>query len=321
MPEGGTITLREDITINHPVKVPDNVTIEIPKGTKVTIEKGGSLEVPKDSAIKGDGDLDNKGSIKSDGVIAIGGKVNGKDGITGDGTVDEAVIEIPISKNNDRPVDKSFIGKLGDGSVTFIIESLDKNKNADGDIIAGVKLESAYKAIKAVVGEDGIKRIESGMNMFLRLVLVRMADNIGSADKAVMEQFVKNFADKNGICRIGEYIDLSLEIKNGNSPWQKIKVLEDELEITIKIPDNLLGKDKYYILRNHDGVCEMLEDLDTDSSTITFRTDKFSTYAIVYVDSDVKAGDKAASFMIYFIAMAFAGLGVTITLANRKKKA
>ena len=322
VPAGGTITIREDVTINHPVKVPDNVTIEIPKGTKVTIEKGGSLEIPKDSAIKGDGDIDNKGSIKSDGVIAIGGKVDGKDGITGGGTVDEAVIKIPISKDNDRPVDKSFIGKLGDGTVTFIIESLDKNNSADGDIIAGVKLESAYKAIKSVVGEEGIKRIEAGEDMFLRLVLVRVADKVTESDKVLMEQFTGNFADKDGICKIGEFIDLSFQIKNGNSPWQKIKVLGDELEITIKIPDNLLGKEKYYILRSHDGVCDMLEDLDTDSSTITFRTDRFSTYAIVYVDNDVKTGDNAtAPFMLYAMLMAFAGLGVTITLASRKKRA
>ena len=41
----------------------------------------------------------------------------------------------------------------------------------------------------------------------------------------------------------------------------------------------------YSIIRCHDGVCTLLEDLDTNPDTITIKTDRFSTYAVVYTNN------------------------------------
>ena len=50
------------------------------------------------------------------------------------------------------------------------------------------------------------------------------------------------------------------------------------------------------IVRNHNGECTLLNDLDDNPDTITFRTNCFSTYAIVYGEAvkseDVAAGEK-----------------------------
>ena len=55
------------------------------------------------------------------------------------------------------------------------------------------------------------------------------------------------------------------------------------------IPESLLAEGRtYYIMRNHNGECTLLEDLDEELQTITIATDRFSTYAIMYTDSNVE---------------------------------
>lgn len=45
----------------------------------------------------------------------------------------------------------------------------------------------------------------------------------------------------------------------------------------------------YYIVRVHDGKTEILSTkFDKTNNTLTFKTDKFSTYAIVYIDKEKK---------------------------------
>ncbi|MCB6566855.1 hypothetical protein LI169_17540, partial [Desulfovibrio desulfuricans] len=61
------------------------------------------------------------------------------------------------------------------------------------------------------------------------------------------------------------------------------------IKITIDIPDSLKNKDntgnrEFVILRMHDGLAVILNDLDTDANTITIETDRFSNYAIAYRD-------------------------------------
>ena len=58
--------------------------------------------------------------------------------------------------------------------------------------------------------------------------------------------------------------------------------------MVIQVPQELRGRDRKYsivhIHQNADGTYEkqILEDLDNNPDTITFRTDKFSVFAIAY---------------------------------------
>ena len=71
---------------------------------------------------------------------------------------------------------------------------------------------------------------------------------------------------------------------------------------------------KYYILRLHNGVVEKLE-TKVDGNTLSFETDKFSTYALTYTDvNNPKTGD---NIYIYICTMFISLIGITI---NRKVK-
>lgn len=89
--------------------------------------------------------------------------------------------------------------------------------------------------------------------------------------------------------KIGQYFDVFL-LKSKRGDTQMISQLPEALNVVINVPDNLrVDNRKFYILRMHtmeDGSLEYMEllDEDDDPDTISFSTDRFSHYAIAYID-------------------------------------
>ena len=85
---------------------------------------------------------------------------------------------------------------------------------------------------------------------------------------------------------VGRYLDINLT-KYVNGVENKIEETNSAIRIVIEIPDDLLSETNrvYKIVKIHNGVPELLDDLDDVRNTITFETSEFSTYAIVMKDS------------------------------------
>lgn len=87
---------------------------------------------------------------------------------------------------------------------------------------------------------------------------------------------------------IGTYLDLSLNeiIYKGTDEeaWEeKITTLSENMTVSFVLSDELKDKDEYTVIRNHEGEIEELESTyDEETDTLTFETDKYSTYAIAY---------------------------------------
>lgn len=87
---------------------------------------------------------------------------------------------------------------------------------------------------------------------------------------------------------IGTYLDLSLNeiIYKGTNEeaWEEnITTLSDNMTVSFVLSDELKDKDEYTVIRNHEGKIEELESTyDEKTDTLTFETDKYSTYAIAY---------------------------------------
>lgn len=66
------------------------------------------------------------------------------------------------------------------------------------------------------------------------------------------------------------------------------------MKVTIKVPEELINKDsktkrEYYIARSHNGKVDILETkYNEKTNSLTFETDKFSDYAILYKDTKEK---------------------------------
>ncbi len=93
--------------------------------------------------------------------------------------------------------------------------------------------------------------------------------------------------------KVGKYLDITL-YKNIDGTNESIHELTKAMKLTIKIPEELINKDKnvqreYFVARSHNGKVDILEaKYDEKTNSITFETDKFSDYAILYKDTKVE---------------------------------
>ena len=89
--------------------------------------------------------------------------------------------------------------------------------------------------------------------------------------------------------KVGKYLDITL-YKSVNGTSESIHELTKKLKISIELPTELINKDsktkrEYYIARSHNGKVDILETkYDEKTNSLTFETDKFSDYAIIYKD-------------------------------------
>lgn len=104
-------------------------------------------------------------------------------------------------------------------------------------------------------------------------------------------QKVEEIANSKGNSVIVGYFDINVLIKADGSSIGTIDELTKPISLSVLLPNNIEQvKDgyqrQYYIVREHNGEVELLEaSLSSDGKTLSFESDKFSTYALMYVDT------------------------------------
>ena len=84
---------------------------------------------------------------------------------------------------------------------------------------------------------------------------------------------------------VAAILEIDLDIYQANGALEReVTQLSSPVQIVISTPSNVENPANYdfAIVRIHDSVVDILPDLDNDSQTITFATDRFSVYAVIY---------------------------------------
>ncbi len=99
-------------------------------------------------------------------------------------------------------------------------------------------------------------------------------------DSSLIEELTATLdIDRQGIL----YLAIDVIIKELNEDDVFVNQLDQMITVTIQIPLEQQGFANYQIVRVHDGIAEvLLSTYDEENQTLTFETDRFSTYAIVY---------------------------------------
>ncbi|RKM61228.1 hypothetical protein D6855_04870 [Butyrivibrio sp. CB08] len=106
---------------------------------------------------------------------------------------------------------------------------------------------------------------------------IDISENTDFVDATTKEQMQKKVGYKPV-----SYFDF-LIMKSMGGETTVINKTASELEVVVPIPAEYQKEGrKFFIIRNHNGVVDVLEDIGDDPTTITFRTDRFSEYAIAY---------------------------------------
>lgn len=131
----------------------------------------------------------------------------------------------------------------------------------------------------AVFTDEDRKFIEDGVDIRLKLTVEDITNSVSDADKRAVRSVANGYS-------VGEYIDIELLKRVGDRDWVNIHETKKAVRITVKIPEKLLGVAgrTFAMVRVHGDGAQFLDDLDDNPETITFDTDEFSTYAILYKD-------------------------------------
>lgn len=128
-----------------------------------------------------------------------------------------------------------------------------------------------------------------------------------------------------GSKKIGTFLEIDLLKKIGDLE-SKVPETTGKVAITFEISEELKNTDtsvirKYNVVRYHNEVVDILDaQFDEENGTITFETDKFSTYALVYEDVakvDVPVTGDTTNVLMYMMLLCI-GVGA-IAVGTRKK--
>ena len=135
---------------------------------------------------------------------------------------------------------------------------------------------------------DELVQIANGASVDIVLTVKEATDP--DAVKTAMAQAAKDYT-------IGQYLDISLlkymTVNGSQQAAVALHTTKDALTISVGVPDALINTNSavnrtYCIVRNHKGTIDVLDAaFDAAGKTLTFKTDRFSIYAIAYKDTAV----------------------------------
>ena len=198
------------------------------------------------------------------------------------GTVEQTYVIIP-AKAESAPGEEIAIGS---GKVKVDVKS-------EGTVPPATLLTDKAELLAMLVNSgditaDELVQIANGASV--DIVLTVKEANVSDEVKTAMAQAAKGYT-------IGQYLDISLfkymTVNGSQQAGVPLHTTKDALTISVVVPDALINTNSavnrtYCIVRNHEGTITVLDAaFDAAGKTLTFKTDRFSIYAIAYKDTAV----------------------------------
>lgn len=198
------------------------------------------------------------------------------------GTVEQTYVIIP-AKAEDAPGEEITIGS---GEVKVVVKS-------EGTVPPATLLTNKAELLAMLVDSgditaDELAQIYDGASV--DIVLTVKEANVLDEVKTAMAQAAKG-------CTIGQYLDISLfkymTVNGKQQDGVALRTTKNALTVSVVVPDALINTNSavnrtYCIVRRHDGAITVLDAaFDAAGKTLTFKTDRFSDYAIAYKDTAV----------------------------------
>lgn len=174
-------------------------------------------------------------------------------------------------------------------SDTPVVEPGDVTDTTDAENNAGKAdlVGDAAAVADAVLTANDKAAVKNGADAKIWLDVQDITETVSEADKALVEA-------AKGQAQVGMYLDVTLWKQIGGRAAQQVENTDGTVTIKFTVPENLRNTDPkvertYQIIRVHDGKAEVIAcTYDKTTGVITFTTDKFSTYALVYTDKAVQ---------------------------------
>ena len=217
------------------------------------------------------------------------------------------------SSADSNPVTCTVCGALAPGKI--------ENTTANNDY-SGALLGEAEELANKLFTEAELSKLEQGENINFNLTVKDITSTVSPETANVFTQALGDYTP-------GAYLDISLFKQVGSSEPEAISATNGAVTISLSIPSELHGTDRAYkILRLHNGsIAELDVNYDKKSETLTFQSDAFSTYALVYRDTvtapgdttNPETGDRSLSSHLLITAFCICSIAVVWTNFARRR--
>lgn len=141
----------------------------------------------------------------------------------------------------------------------------------------------------SVLSRGEQQAVDNGSNANIELRIRNIDSNVPQSDKELVIANLDGYS-------VGEYLDITLWKKVGSSTTNKVTHINSPIAVTVTVPENLRKTSReFVVMRVHKGAVAILEDQDSAASTVTFETDRFSTYVLAYRRESGEVNGAAAS--------------------------
>ncbi len=135
---------------------------------------------------------------------------------------------------------------------------------------------------QSLITEEDAKEIENGSLIDIEMTVENAESSVDSVTKQKADSKTSEIGYSHGC-----YFEISLEkvttTASGSTTSVGITELAKPIRIVMDIPASLRGFNRTFaVIRVHGDSVDVLNDLDSDPNTITFETDRFSSYTLVY---------------------------------------
>ena len=173
--------------------------------------------------------------------------------------------------------------------IPVIKENKDDNAKTDVTVSQGKDApdttfdESDEELTNKILTEDE-KAQAAGKDIKIKLSIDNISDNASDEDS----KLIKNRLTVSQ--KVGMILDIKLNMTIGADSKQVYETAQ-EITLSAEIPEELLNNNsdiirKYSVIRIHNSKAEILKsEYNAQTKKITFKTDRFSTYAIIYEDT------------------------------------
>ena len=189
--------------------------------------------------------------------------------------VSEVIVETPaIDTTNKDEVQAGLTAGDQTAAQEVIKDTVEQIKDVAGNE------QTVVNAVSTAVTE--------GKDITTELVINKVEEKeVASEDVTAVETALSYLQDKAGATSgtVAQYLDINVLVKVDGTTVGELNQLSKEITVSIAIPTELQTEGRqFYVIRVHGDEITRLPLTKNADGTYSFKTDRFSTYALVYVD-------------------------------------
>lgn len=163
--------------------------------------------------------------------------------------------------------------------------TISQKENAEDNYAEATLENIELSELESLLSEEEKELVEYGYDANIYLTVDKLNESeVTSKEKELINNVINTDSE------LGFYLDINLFKVIGNNDPVSISDLDSKIKITITIPEELKGMDSYKIIRIHNNKVDIL-DTEVDGDKLTFETDCFSTYALIYTKAGIDANE------------------------------